>query len=141
MTSFETSSSPQVDDGPRPSRLRAVMRWRDWKLSTKFAAAMLVPVLFAEATRFLPNFYSPQFVNASRYIVVGILLILIVRFRPQGLLAERKLRIPKHKLLAPAASIASPGSVAPDHTDPIAVSSLLSPERPSSESKEAHNGK
>jgi ABC-type branched-subunit amino acid transport system permease subunit len=103
--------------------------------------AFLVPVLFAEATRFLPNFYSPEFVNASRYIVVGILLILIVRFRPQGLIAERRLRIPKRKLLPPAASIASPGSVAPaDRTEPNAVSSLLSPEG-TSESKEAHNGK
>ena len=102
--------------------------------------ALLVPVLFAEATRFLPNFYSPEFVNASRYIVVGILLILIVRFRPQGLIAERKLRIPKRKLLPLAASIASPGSVAPDRTEPNAVSSLLSLEG-TSESKEAHNGK
>ncbi len=64
--------------------------------------ALLVPVLFAEATRFLPNFYSPEFVNSSRYIVIGILLILTVRFRPQGLLAERKFRVPKRKLLAPA---------------------------------------
>ena len=103
--------------------------------------AFLVPVLFAEATRFLPNFYSPQFVNASRYIAVGILLILIVRFRPQGLLAERKLRIPKRKLLPLAASIASPGSVAPDRTEPNAVSSLLSLERTSSESEELHNGR
>jgi ABC-type branched-subunit amino acid transport system permease subunit len=103
--------------------------------------AFLVPVLFAEATRFLPNFYSPEFVNASRYIVVGILLILTVRFRPQGLLAERRLRIPQRKLLPLAASIASPGSVAPDRTEPNAVSSLLSLERTSSESEELHNGR
>ena len=83
---------------------------------------------------FFPNFYSPEFVNASRYIVVGILLILTVRFRPQGLLAERK-------LLPLAASIASPGSVAPDRTEPNAVSSLLSLERTSSESEELHNGR
>jgi hypothetical protein len=103
--------------------------------------AFLVPVLFTEATRFLPNFYSPEFVNASRYIVVGILLILVVRFRPQGLIAERRLRIPKRELLPPAASIASPESVAPDLTEPNAVSSLLSFERTSSESEELHNGR
>ena len=103
--------------------------------------AFLVPVLFTEATRFLPNFSSPEFVNASRFIVVGILLILVVRFRPQGLIAERRLRVPKRKLLPPAASIASPGNVASDLTEPDAISSLLSPERTSFESKEAQNGK
>jgi hypothetical protein len=103
--------------------------------------ALLVPVLFAEATRFLPNFYSPQFVNASRYIVVGILLILVVRFRPQGLIAERRLRIPKRKLLPLTASTASPGSAAPDCTEPDTVSSLLSPEHTSSESEETHHGR
>ena len=97
--------------------------------------ALLVPVLFAEATRFLPNFSSPELVNASRYIAVGILLILTVRFRQQGLIAERRLRIPKRALLLPsAASIGNLGNVAADLTKPNAVSA-------SSERKEAHNGK
>lgn len=52
--------------------------------------AILVPVLFAEATRFLPSFSaSPQFIDAVRYIAIGILLILTMRFRPQGVLPER----------------------------------------------------
>ncbi len=102
--------------------------------------AFLVPVLFTEATRFLPNFSSPEFVNASRFMVVGILLILVVRFRPQGLIAERRLRIPKHTLLPPAVSMASPGSVAPERTEPDAVSSLLSLERTASEKEERHHG-
>jgi len=103
--------------------------------------AVLVPVLFTEATRFLPNFYSPEFVNASRYIVVGILLILTVRFRPQGLIAERRLRISQRKLLPAAISMRGPERVAPDLTGPDAVSSLLSPERTSIEDTEAHSGK
>ena len=102
--------------------------------------ALLVPVLFAEATRFLPNFSSPELVNASRYIIVGILLILTVRFRPQGLIAERRLRIPKRVLLPPTASVVSLESVAADLAEPSAVASLLSPERPAFESTEAHNG-
>src|SRR5260370_11914622 len=101
--------------------------------------ALLVPVLFAEATRFLPNFYSPEFVNASRYIVVGILLILTVRFRPQGLIAERKLRIPKRKLLPLADSIASPGSVAPNRTEPTAISPSLPLYLPSSTTPTLHH--
>jgi ABC-type branched-subunit amino acid transport system permease subunit len=101
--------------------------------------AFLVPVLFAEATRFLPNFYSPEFVNASRYIVVGILLILTVRFRPQGLLAERRLRIPKRKLLPLAASIASPDSTA--HRAQTDAVPFLPSEHNSSESEEPHNGR
>jgi branched-chain amino acid transport system permease protein len=80
--------------------------------------ALLVPVLFAEATRFLPNFYSPEFVNASRYIVIGILLILTVRFRPQGLLAERKFRIPQRQLLAPAEVTGHTGIQAADFGEP-----------------------
>jgi ABC-type branched-subunit amino acid transport system permease subunit len=100
--------------------------------------AFLVPVLFAEATRFLPNFYSPEFVNASRYIAVGILLILIVRFRPQGLIAERRLRISKHHLLAFATSTASLNSTA-HLAQPDAVPFLPS-EHNSSESEEAHHG-
>ena len=60
--------------------------------------ALIVPVLFAEVTRFLPAFGSPTVVNASRYIAIGILLILTVRFRPQGILAEKRFRVRQSKL-------------------------------------------
>lgn len=98
--------------------------------------AVLVPVLFTEATRFLPNFYSPEFVNASRYIVVGILLILTVRFRPQGLIAERRLRISPRTLFPAAISRGGPGSVTPDLPGFDAASSLLALDHPSSEDAE-----
>ena len=103
--------------------------------------AFLVPVLFTEATRFLPTISSPQFVNASRFIVVGILLILTVRFRPQGLLAERRLRIPGRKLLPSAASMKGPGGLAPELTEPDAVSSVLALEGASSENEEQDHGR
>jgi branched-chain amino acid transport system permease protein len=58
--------------------------------------ALLVPVLFAEATRFLPTFNSsPQLVDAIRYIAIGILLLLTIRFRPQGIIAEPRFRVPR----------------------------------------------
>ena len=73
--------------------------------------ALIVPVLFAEITRFLPAFGSPQLVNAFRYIAIGVLLILTVRFRPQGILAEKRFRVRKSKLqqLEPALASASAG--------------------------------
>jgi len=44
-------------------------------------------------------------------------------------------------LLPPAASIASPERVAPELTEPDAISSLPSLHRTSSESEELHNGR
>ncbi len=73
--------------------------------------ALIVPVLFAEITRFIPAFGAPQVVNAFRYIAIGVLLILTVRFRPQGILAEKRFRVRKSKLqqIEPALASASPG--------------------------------
>lgn len=52
--------------------------------------AVLVPVVFTEGTRFLPNIPSnPQLIQAFRYIVIGLLLILTLKFRPQGIIPER----------------------------------------------------
>ena len=55
--------------------------------------ALLVPVAFQEATRFLPQISSnPDLIPALRNIVVGSLLILVLWFRPQGILPEKKAR-------------------------------------------------
>jgi ABC-type branched-subunit amino acid transport system permease subunit len=55
--------------------------------------ALLVPVLFQEVTRFLPQFSNnADLIPALRNIVVGTLLILVLWFRPQGILPERKAR-------------------------------------------------
>ncbi len=52
--------------------------------------AILVPVVFTEGTRFLPNIPSnPQLIEAFRYIIIGLLLILTLKFRPQGIIPER----------------------------------------------------
>ncbi|HEX8731878.1 MAG TPA: branched-chain amino acid ABC transporter permease [Ktedonobacterales bacterium] len=55
--------------------------------------ALLVPVLFQEVTRFIPSSITlnhPDLVPALRNIVVGALLILVLWFRPQGIIPERK---------------------------------------------------
>ncbi len=55
--------------------------------------ALLVPVLFQEVTRFLPQFSSnPQLIPAMRNIIVGTMLILVLWFRPQGIIPEKKAR-------------------------------------------------
>lgn len=55
--------------------------------------ALLVPVLFQEVTRFLPQFSSnPDLIPALRNIIVGTMLILVLWFRPQGIIPEKKAR-------------------------------------------------
>lgn len=78
--------------------------------------ALLVPVLFAEATRFLPTFNAtPQLVDAIRYIAIGVLILITIRFRPQGIISERKFHVRRSLMtradadlpLAPVLSAAS----------------------------------
>ncbi len=42
-----------------------------------------------EFTRFAPNFGNPADVGAIRAVLIGIVLILVLRFRPEGLFPER----------------------------------------------------
>jgi branched-chain amino acid transport system permease protein len=46
-----------------------------------------------EATRYLPEIANqPSFAPALRLILTGIILVLFIRFRPQGILPEHRLR-------------------------------------------------
>lgn len=55
--------------------------------------AFVVPVVFNEVTRFLPAIPNhPQLIDSFRGMAIGLLLMLAVRFRPSGILPERKLR-------------------------------------------------
>lgn len=53
--------------------------------------------LLSEIERFLPNVGNGAAVGAGRAILIGILLIAVVRFRPDGLIPERWLRWYKTK--------------------------------------------
>jgi branched-chain amino acid transport system permease protein len=56
--------------------------------------AFLVPVLFQEATRYLPAIPNhPELIPAIRNMIVGALLVAILWFRPEGVLPERKFKI------------------------------------------------
>ncbi|WDL96036.1 branched-chain amino acid ABC transporter permease [Alicyclobacillus sp. ALC3] len=52
--------------------------------------AFLVPVLFSEATRLITIPGHPLLIQAIRGMAIGLLMILAVRFRPQGAIPERK---------------------------------------------------
>ena len=59
---------------------------------------LIMGVLVNESTRFLPqlpglgqlNTLHPQFLLAMRGVLIGLVLVLFLRFRPQGLLPERR---------------------------------------------------
>jgi branched-chain amino acid transport system permease protein len=50
---------------------------------------LLVPVGFLEATRFLPTILYTGFVDAMQWVCVGVLILLFLWFRPQGLFPEK----------------------------------------------------
>lgn len=52
--------------------------------------AFLVPVLFTEATRWITIPAHPLLMEAIRGMAIGLLMVLAVRFRPQGAIPERK---------------------------------------------------
>jgi branched-chain amino acid transport system permease protein len=50
---------------------------------------LLVPVGFLEATRFLPPLFYPGFIEAMEWVCVGVLILLFLWFRPNGLFPEK----------------------------------------------------
>jgi len=57
--------------------------------------ALLVPVAFNEATRFIPQFGRPGLVDALQWIIIGLLALIFLWFWPQGIIAERRRRFPE----------------------------------------------
>jgi branched-chain amino acid transport system permease protein len=52
--------------------------------------ALVLPVGLTEATRYLPQFGAPGTVDALQFVVVGVVIIAFLWWRPQGLLPERR---------------------------------------------------
>jgi branched-chain amino acid transport system permease protein len=50
---------------------------------------LLVPVGFLEATRFLPNVFYNGFIEAMQWVCVGLLILLFLWFRPNGIFPEK----------------------------------------------------
>ena len=53
---------------------------------------LLVPIGFAEATRYIPAIGRAGLVDAFQWIAIGLLFLLFLWWRPQGILPERKRR-------------------------------------------------
>ena len=52
--------------------------------------AILVPLGFEEITRFIPPLSNPSLVPALEWVAIGLLIILFLWFRPDGILPERR---------------------------------------------------
>ncbi len=58
--------------------------------------AVLVPVGFLEASRYLPEVGRPGLVPALQWVAVGLVIVLFLWFRPQGIIPERRRLIAVH---------------------------------------------
>ena len=63
--------------------------------------AILVPVGFEEATRYIPQFGAPGLIEDLQWVAIGLLIVVFLWFRPQGVLPERRRLVAAG--LAPAA--------------------------------------
>ena len=52
--------------------------------------AILVPVAFEEATRFLPQFGPPGLIQDLQWVAIGLLIVVFLWLRPQGIFPERR---------------------------------------------------
>lgn len=57
--------------------------------------ALLVPVTLAEGSRYLPAFGPPTLVPSLEWIAIGLVLIVFLWFRPQGVIPEARRRFSK----------------------------------------------
>jgi ABC-type branched-subunit amino acid transport system ATPase component/ABC-type branched-subunit amino acid transport system permease subunit len=67
-----------------------------------------------EVSRYVPNFGNPANVGALRAVVIGLVLILMLRYRPEGIIPERWLRWYRSKQVSPAQAAGAAGTGAAD---------------------------
>jgi branched-chain amino acid transport system permease protein len=77
--------------------------------------AILVPVGFEEITRYIPtsNNLPPNLIPSLQWVAIGLLIVVFLWFRPQGVLPERK-RVTRAVPLGPAVSPVPPAPGGPD---------------------------
>jgi branched-chain amino acid transport system permease protein len=71
---------------------------------------LLVPILFGEATRFLPDVGQAGWIDAGQLIVYGVLTLAFLWFRPRGVFPERRVRFARAQLRKPRPGAGTPGS-------------------------------
>ncbi|MDT5133960.1 MAG: branched-chain amino acid transport system permease protein, partial [Mycobacterium sp.] len=80
--------------------------------------AILVPVAFEEATRYIPPVPgNPNLIPALQWVVIGCLILVFLWFRPQGILPERRRKLSTRPLPAEATPGGAP---VPTKGDPVA---------------------
>ncbi|HET9089734.1 MAG TPA: branched-chain amino acid ABC transporter ATP-binding protein/permease [Acidimicrobiales bacterium] len=72
--------------------------------------AILVPLGFEEITRFLPPLSNPMLVPALEWVAIGLLIILFLWFRPDGILPERRRILSGENASVAEASVAPAGA-------------------------------
>jgi branched-chain amino acid transport system permease protein len=84
--------------------------------------AILVPVGFEEITRYIPtsNNLPPNLIPSLQWVAIGLLIVVFLWFRPQGVLPERK-RVIQAALLGPPAGPAPPTLGGSDPASPAAA--------------------
>jgi branched-chain amino acid transport system permease protein len=85
--------------------------------------AILVPVGFEEITRYIPtsNGLPPNLIPSLQWVAIGLLIVIFLWFRPQGVLPERK-RVIRVATLGPPASARSPVLGGTEEASPDAAS-------------------
>ncbi len=90
--------------------------------------AILVPVAFEEATRYIPPVpNNPNLIPALQWVVIGVLIMLFLWFRPQGIFPERR-----RKILGSRADDAAPAGGADAPAELTASPSIGTPVQPRS---------
>jgi ABC-type branched-subunit amino acid transport system permease subunit len=84
--------------------------------------AVLVPVVLAEGSRYLPQFGPPTLVPSLEWIAIGVVLLAFLWFWPRGILPERKHTFPPTPASQPLGA---------QSTRSLSVSSLKRESRPS----------
>jgi branched-chain amino acid transport system ATP-binding protein/branched-chain amino acid transport system permease protein len=87
--------------------------------------AILVPLALEEATRYIPPVQNnPGLVPALQWVVIGLLIVVFLWFRPQGILPERR-RIIVGRRGADAAVAPAPDGLSPPSSITAGVSAVV----------------
>ena len=82
--------------------------------------AVLVPVGFEEVTRYIPtsNNLPPNLIPSLEWVAIGLLIVIFLWVRPQGILPERK------RVIRAGAAASPPSAAAPSPPAPAPVSAV-----------------
>ena len=95
--------------------------------------AILVPVAFEEATRYIPSIPGkPGLVDDLQWVAIGLLIVLFLWFRPQGVLPERRRRTAagRPRSVMPNEDVVTLAGTGPEPGRSVAARSVPAPALP-----------